>query len=229
MKTAALIPCRTGSKGIPNKNFTEFNGEPLWKWTLDSAIKSGIFDNILLSSNGGLNGYGSCLCQPSILLDNERPEEYSTDEANLDTLLCYYAEKCKDIEMWCLLQPTSPLRTAGDIKKAYRMACRDKFDSVVSVTWNPMMFWIEKAVGIKEKDHCIATYHISKRPNRQQRDDFYMENGAIYFTKKYVLDSTGVRLGGTIGLYKMPKERSFEIDDMDDWKIAEFVAKGGLK
>ena len=220
MKVGALIPCRKGSKGIPGKNFKLFNGKPLTQWTIDAAQQAGIFSKIIVSSDGGAGGL--LLREGGVdVLDNKRPRQLSTDDARLDPLLWYYAEHYEDTELWCLLQPTSPLRTAGDIKAAYKMAKAAKYDSVVSVTPDPCMCWVDNAVGIKGKDHPIATYHPHKRPNRQDRKDWYKENGAIYFTKRYVLESTRCRLGGAIGLYVMPKERSFEIDDQFDWKIAE--------
>jgi CMP-N-acetylneuraminic acid synthetase len=229
MKVGALIPCRTGSKGIPGKNFNDIAGKPLWHWTFGPALKAGIFDKIILSSDGGFTSSGFKDEAFEVIVDNNRPEEFSTDDATLDELLFHYHRNHQDIDLWCLLQPTSPLRTAKDITASYKLALKDKYDSIVGVTWNPCMFWIEKAVGIKDKDHCIATYHVYKRPNRQQRKEWFMENGAIYWTKKYVLEELKNRLGGAIGLYKMPKERSFEVDDMTDWKICESFLKGGRR
>ena len=220
MKLAALIPCRKGSKGIPDKNFKELCGKPLWKWTLDEAIKSGIFDKIILSSDGGFkesfNG--------KVILDNDRPSELATDIATTDQVLTYYSLKYPEVKIWCILQATSPLRIAEDIKKAYNIIKLPKYDSLVSVTQNPGMLWIDNSVGYKDSIYPVATYHIHKRPMRQDRKDWYMENGAIYFTKKYVIDQMGARLGGKIALYPMPQERSLEIDSEFDWKIAEFVS-----
>ena len=223
MPIGALIPCRTGSKGIPNKNFKEFYGKPLWHWTLNVAIKSGIFDKIIVSSDGGLNGDSPVHIH--VIEDNNRPSDLSGDNAPLDAVLNYYSLKNPDIELWCLLQPTSPLRTAKDIERAYKKINNEKYDSLVSVTPNPAMIWVDKAAGFKGTDYPLATYHIHKRPNRQDRKDWYMENGAIYFTKKYVLDQMGVRLGGKIVLYVMPQERSYEIDSPLDWLIAEHIMK----
>jgi CMP-N-acetylneuraminic acid synthetase len=223
MKVAALIPCRTGSKGIPGKNFKVFGNWPLWYWTYKAAIGSDVFDKIIISSDGGFN----FTSVEGAEIDNERPPELSDDATPSDDVLSYYMKKFPEYDLWCLLQPTSPLRTAGDIKKAYRMIKGKKYDSLVSVTWNPCMFWIEKAVGMKEKDYAIATYHVAKRPNRQDRKEWFMENGAIYFTKRYVFENCGARLGGCVGLYKMPKERSYEIDDPLDWELCEFLVKRG--
>lgn len=225
MKVAALIPCRKGSKSIPRKNLRDLAGRRIWMWTLEAAVKSGIFDLIILSSDGGFTEEDIALAKkhPNVVIDNARPEEFARDDSTSDEMLVHYARQYKDVEMWSLLQVTSPFRTAADIRAAYKKMQNKKYDSIVSVTPNPCMFWIEKAVGIKDKDHCIATYHVFKRPMRQDRKDWYMENGAIYFTPRYVLENLSNRLGGSIGLYKMPQERSVEIDSPFDWKIAEML------
>ena len=236
MKVAALIPARTGSKGIPGKNFKEFCGKPLYEWTLDEALASNVFDKIIFSSDGGFHGpshttqQGKC----TIVYDNNRLKEMSNDEAGLDDLLCYYKNRHEEIDLWCLLQPTSPLRLAEDIRQARAMMdikggpySKDgdiKYESLVSVSPNPVMAWIKDAVGIPgdpDTPQPIATYHYQDRPNRQERSDWFLENGAIYFTRKYILDYFKVRLHGSIAMYEMPYERSFEIDESIDWFICE--------
>lgn len=239
MKVGALIPARKGSKGIPNKNFKEFCGKPLWQWTEEAAEESGIFDRIIFSTDapepkwekmrmkgGGDNDHAVWIT------DNSRPWNLCTDNASLDDVLRYYQEDYPEIDLWCLLQPTSPLRTAEDIKNSYAMMLEKesdnndyKYDSLVSVTPHPVLAWIDNSVGIPGVEHpqAIATYRINKRPNRQDRTDWYLENGAIYFTRKYVIEHAKCRLHGFIGLYVMPKERSFEIDDETDWRICEML------
>lgn len=227
MKTAALIPCRKGSKGIPGKNFKKFNGIPLYEWTLKAAVESGVFDLIILSSDGGLvNSDGETLVPvrgSRVAIDNERPHEFATDKASLDELLVHYAAEHEGYDLWSILQPTSPLRTAEDIKKAHKMVSYKKYDSLVSVTPGTCMYWVKDAVGVKGENLPIATYHIHKRPNRQDRTGWFRENGAIYFTKFYTIDQTRCRLGGKIALFEMPPDRSLEIDSPLDWKICEFV------
>lgn len=228
METAALIPCRTQSKGIPHKNFRELRGKPLYSWTLDAALKSGIFDKIILSSDGGfVNSEGDTLKPVEgspIIVDNCRPDELSDDKASLDSVLCHYANIYPDVSVWCLLQPTSPFRTAKDIQKAHKMILSGKYDSVVSVMPGTCMYWKKNAVEAHGKPQHVATYHLHKRPNRQQRvKEWFQENGAIYFTNRYILEYTGCRLGGQIGMYVMDKKRSVEIDDEIDWKLAEVV------
>jgi CMP-N,N'-diacetyllegionaminic acid synthase len=226
MKVAALIPARKGSKGIPNKNFKNFCGEPLYEWTAFSARDSSLFDTIILSTDFDNTIY------PDFLRVDIRPEDLCTDSASLDDVLVYHQNQYPDIDIWCLLQPTSPLRTAQDIKNAYAMMLEKettgddyKYDSLVSVYNHPVLAWINNSVGIPgvEEPQAIATYRYKKRPNRQDRKDWYLENGAIYFTRKYVIEQTKCRLHGFVGLYVMPKERSIEIDDMIDWNICEML------
>lgn len=226
MKIAALIPARKGSKGIPNKNFRDFCGIPLWQWTLDVAEESGVFDRIIISSDGGLP---PIVNTPNMFFDNERPAEFATDKADLDSLLRFYAETNPDIDAWCLLQPTSPLRTAQDIKDAHKMLCEalkngePKYDSVVSVYNHPVLAWVANSAFYKGRKYHTALFHTENRPNRQDRKDWYLENGAIYFVSLLGLMQRGARIGLTPGLYVMPKERSFEIDDETDWRIAEML------
>ncbi len=228
MKVAALIPCRTGSKGIPGKNFREFNGTPLWIWTYNAALASGVFDKIILSSNGGFSG-AVLRADGVTVLDNSRPKELCTDTATTDQVLTYYAYENRDVDLWAILQVTSPLRTADDIRAAYDRIKGKKYDSLVSVVPNPGMIWIDKACGVAGVEYPIATYHIHKRPMRQDRGDWFMENGAIYFTKTYVIEQMHCRLGGKIVLHPMSPEHSLEIDTELDWEIAEFVARRGVK
>lgn len=222
MKTAALIPCRTGSKGIPGKNFRDFNGKQLWMWTYEAALKSGVFDRIILSSDGG---FPEGDYPKNVVVDNKRPEQLCTDEVTTDQVLVYYSFENRDIELWAILQVTSPLRTAQDIKGAFQKAKSNSCDSLVSVVHNPGMIWVDKAAGVKGVEYPIATYHIHKRPMRQDRQDWYMENGAIYFSKTHTVTQMLSRLGGKIILYPMPQERSLEIDTEFDWKLAEYVSR----
>ena len=246
MNVAALIPARKGSKGIPNKNFKNFCGKTLLKWAYDAANESGIFNRIIISTdNKDIDG-DAILAKDIIgcfktIIDKNRPPELSNDTASLDDLLVYYSKMYPDIDLWCLLQPTSPLRTAEDIRQAFAMmeekdATGDyKYESIVSVYSHPVLAWIDNAVGIPGSTDAediiqpVATYHYTKRPNRQERSDWYLENGAIYFTRKYILEYFKSRLHGTIGLYVMPKERSVEIDDLFDWQLCEWLMEQELE
>ncbi len=103
---------------------------------------------------------------------------------------------------------------------------RKKYDAVVSVMWNDILGW----VGNPTRNGPICMYHVDKRPTKKSRDDWYLENGCIYWFKLKVLLDTGTMIGdpSRVKLYEMPKERSLEIDDAFDWYLCE-CAKNWMK
>lgn len=92
----AIIPARSGSKRCPGKNFRDFRGKPLWRWSWDAAGRSRHIDLVIVSR------------------DEDRPPELCTDEASCEDVLRYHLASAPH-DWIVLLQPTSPLRTADDI------------------------------------------------------------------------------------------------------------------
>jgi CMP-N,N'-diacetyllegionaminic acid synthase len=212
----AVIPCRKGSKGIPGKNFKMLAGKPLYEWTLTAAKESKCFNLIIVSSDGGLDK-PLVSRERKVFFDNDRPDEYSTDEAQLEPLLLYYTHRF-GADVITLLQPTSPLRSSSDIVGAFSVFNDGGCDSVVSVTSVGDKYWM------KLNDSYIPMYNPSKRLNRQNdaTNLLFYEDGAIYICKRWLLDE-GNRIGGKIGMYHMPQERSHQIDSEFDFKVCEAV------
>lgn len=204
----ALIPCRTGSQGIPMKNFQLLKGKPLWQWTFDAAMDSGCFTKIIVSSNGGLPLHS--MNGNKAVFDNECGEPYHTNTSQLDPLIKRYADIYPEADAWVLLQPTSPLRRAEGIREACTIYSNG-YDSLVSV----------EDVGDKFWRYGEALYNYYQRKNRQDvANALKYENGAIYICSRDQIQ-TGSRIGGRIALFHMDKESSYQIDDMTDWKVCE--------
>jgi len=215
----AFIPARKGSKGLPGKNKKDFHGLPLISHTINQAINSKIFDRIVVSTDDEdiydiVDGY-----KGKVKL-SKRHSELSTDETMIDEVLFdYFAREEHLCDAFCLLNPTSPLRSAVDIKKSAKYIKMKKYFSVVSVKWHDFIGWVEKP----SNQGPVCMYNVAKRPNRQTRDDFFMENGAIYWCKYEVILGYGNLIGNPakVKLYEMPPERSLEIDTPFDWYMAE--------
>jgi CMP-N,N'-diacetyllegionaminic acid synthase len=214
----AFIPARKGSKGIPGKNKKDFCGKPLIQWSIEQAKESRLFDKIIVSTDDDdILKLAKKLGVTSV----RRQDELCQDDTMLDDVMFdYFARQENECDYICLLQPTSPLREVRDIREAFkRLKAKKGRLSVVGVTWNPLMGWVKDAT--KSGNACL--YLVNKRPNRQSRDNFFMENGAIYWFKREAL----IRLGNRVGnpqetfLYEMSPERSLEIDSPSDWFIAE--------
>ena len=222
MNTVAFIPARKGSKGLPGKNKKIFAGKPLVQWSIEQAAATKLFDHIIVSSD-----------DPDILqiakdlkklkvVPVERLPELATDNADMDDVLYDFfarpGSKCKFI---CLLPPTSPLRSPEDIKKMFKFVRMNKYWTVVSVKWSDFIGWVEKP----NNHGPLPTYNIERRPNRQTRNDFFLENGSIYWFKHEILLASGHMIGNPsrVKLYEVPMERSFEIDTNFDFLLAEKV------
>ena len=216
-KSIAFIPARGGSKGIPQKNKKMFCGKPLVQWSIDQAKESGVFDKIVVSSDDSdiLKIAASC----GVDVD-ERSPELAQDGTRLDdVMLDYFTREDNRCDYICLLQPTSPLRSVDDIKEGFTEIKKKRNWSVVGVTWNPIMGWVENATS--KGSTCL--YLIADRPNRQNRDNFYLENGALYWVKFNLFMNMRNRVvnPSKAKLHIMPPERSVDLDSPFDWLVAE--------
>jgi CMP-N-acetylneuraminic acid synthetase len=217
MKCYAFIPARKGSKGLPGKNKKNFCGKPLVQWSIDQAKESKLFEKIIVSSDDEdiLE-----MAEKSGVLAVTRLPELAGDEVPIDDVMFdYFARDPNSCEFICLLQPTSPLRSVMDITQSYKNVLKKKWWSAVGVQWNPIMGWVKEPV----KSGSMCLYQIHKRPNRQTRDNFFLENGAIYWVKQGIFLETGNRIINPINTYihVMPPERSLEVDTPYDWFLAE--------
>ena len=119
----AIIPARSGSKGLKNKNILPLAGKPLIAYSIEAAIESRMFDVVFVSTDS--EEYADIARQYGAEVPLLRPAEISGDRATswsaVDHALEYYTSQGYDIECLMLLQPTSPLRTANDIIGAFEL------------------------------------------------------------------------------------------------------------
>jgi N-acylneuraminate cytidylyltransferase/CMP-N,N'-diacetyllegionaminic acid synthase len=159
-------------------------------------------------------------CKKLKVVPVERHPELAGDNADLDDVLYDFfirkQNKCKYI---CLLPPTSPLRSSEDIKEMYKFIKMEKYWTVISVKWSDFIGWIEKPTN----HGPMPTYNVNRRPNRQMRNDFFLENGSIYWFKHDTLINYGHMIANPskVKLYEMPAERSLEIDTPFDFYMTE--------
>src|SRR3990167_5470675 len=120
----AVIPVRGNSKGIPRKNLVDFGGKPLFMWTVEAALESGVFDRIVVSTEDDeiIDIVYHYKRYVSII---PRPPQLSQDHVQLSEVVLHSLRTMEYSLGWnpttlCLLQATSPLRTAGHIVNAMR-------------------------------------------------------------------------------------------------------------
>lgn len=222
MKSIAIIPARSGSKGLLNKNIKEFAGRPLMAYSIETALKSGCFDEVMLSTDS--EEYAEIAKRFGASVPFLRSKATSGDSVSswdmVKEVLDRYRKIGKEYESFCLLQPTSPLRTEEDIRNAY-----DLFEnvataviSVCEVEHSPL--WCGKLPVNKSLDGFILR---SNNKQRQASEKYYRINGAIYFvrTEELYKDDFLYREGSYA--YIMPQNRSIDIDTEIDFKLAEIL------
>jgi CMP-N-acetylneuraminic acid synthetase len=224
-----VVTARGGSKGIPGKNLKALAGKPLIAYTIESAQQSGVFDRLILSTDD------PAIAERARLLGCDvpfiRPAALARDEAVHLDVMKHAVEWMRDHRAYSpdlvmILQPTSPLRTAEDIRKAVALIVETGADSVVSVSEVPAHYNPMRALRLDERG--LATLFVTGRPirtrvnRRQDMPTAWTMNGAIYLFRTGVLfDGEPSLYGSSTAAYVMPNERGISIDDPADWSAAE--------
>lgn len=222
MKNIAIILARKGSKGIPNKNLVHIHGTSLLARTILVAKESGIFDSIVVSTDGESIAEEAKKYGAEVVI---RPAELATDSASSISGVLHVLD-CLELNtgVSCLLQPTSPLRQSKHIKEAYALFMNQRQGAVVSATmgeYHPYKLLIE------ENNHYYPVHNLRDLESpRQILPKAYRPNGAIYFNRVEDLIMQKCFFIEPINLYLMNKEDSIDIDHLSDLIIAEqYIAK----
>lgn len=227
MRNIAIIPARSGSKGLKDKNIKELCGKPLLAYSIEAAINSGIFDCVHVSTDS--EEYADKAKQYGADVPFLRSEEYSTDTASTWDTVKYvleeYLSRGQKFDMVTILQPTSPLRTLEDICNAYNLFCERQAFSVISVCkmeHSPLL-----SNTLNENLSLNGFIDMNRVGRRQDMPIYYRVNGAIYMMKTNVLDDINNLYGEHSFAYVMPQEKSIDIDSLIDFKMVEILIKRG--
>lgn len=225
MGILAIIPARSGSKGLKDKNIKPLAGKPLMAYSIEAALKSGIFDEVMVSTDSEeyaevARQYGANV--PFLRSDlNARDESSSWDMAA--EVLEAYGRTGMQFDAFCLLQPTSPLRESEDIIRAYQEYQEKKAIAVISVCeceHSP------KWSNILDESLSLDNFVLPESAaGRQQFQPYYRLNGAIYIVNVEEFRRNRFLYREGAYAYVMKKERSIDIDTEYDFIIAEAFMK----
>ncbi len=223
MKILGLIPARGGSKGVPHKNKKVLGDLPLISYSINSAIKSKLIHNILVSTdcvdlfqiaeNSG--------CKPPFIRPSALSQDSSTSLEVVQHAISFFEEQGILYDAVCLLQPTSPFRKEGFIDSAIQQFIDKQVDSLVSVLPVPHEYNPHWTFEIQEKGLLkIATGEEHIIPRRQDLPKAYHRDGSIYITKVSVLKQ-GSFYGDSMAYIESDPEWYVNIDTLYDWNRAE--------
>lgn len=231
MNILCTICMRGGSKEIVNKNIKKINGKPLLSYTIEQALKSNVFNLVMVSTDS--KKIFNCSKKYGAKAWFLRPKKLATDDS-VKILAIRHAllesEKLlnKKFDIIVNLHVTSPLRSVNDIRNALKQFKREKSDTLVSATpckRNPYFNMLEKVSG-KLK---IVKKTVKKVNRRQDAPIVYDMNASIYIWKRKNLLDLKTLYEKKTSLYIMPPERSLDIDSKFEWKITENILKQNEK
>lgn len=223
MKNIAIIPIRSGSKGLPDKNVLFFNGTPLVCATIEALLSSGIVEseNIFVSTDS--HEYIALLKKfyPEVTY-RIRSSNLASDQSSTGDFLEQFLTDFSKEDNFILCQATSPLRTGKQIRDAYDCFKKNNKDMVVSIAPVSEPESLNTRLGTDNK--LIDIVGIDKKYRRQDKDQKFRPNGAIYIANVGdYLDNVSFFTENTIG-FVMNQTTSVDIDGRIDFEIAEILA-----
>lgn len=218
----AFIPVRGGSKSIKLKNIKLLNNRPLIYWTLDAANSCEEIDKIIVSTDSEEIKKCVELYNSKKIEIFNRSKENATDTSTTESAMLEYAEKY-EFESMILIQATSPMLTANDLKRGIEKFNEKDIDSVLSVVRQKRFIWKKE-----NEKYVPQNYNYYSRPRRQEFEGFLVENGSFYITTRKNLLESKCRVSGSIACVEMSEESYFEIDEISDWIIVEQLLKNKL-
>ncbi len=218
-KIIGIIPARSGSKGVKDKNIKTLAGKPLISYTIECAKATGIFDDIVVSTDS--SKYADIAMQYGASVPFFRSQETASDSANSISVLEEVLNNLQETyDIVVMLQPTSPLRQPFHIKEAVDLFLEKNADSVVSVSKFPhSIAWVNSLDESLSMNGFIKKEYLNKR--RQDLPQMYMLNGAVYVFKASMINKDFNMFDDKSFAYIMDKEYSIDIDDEYDFKLAE--------
>lgn len=229
-KIVALIPARSGSKGLPKKNIIDFLGKPLLAWSIEAAKHSQYVDLVILSTDSqeiadiGLR-YGA---EAPFL----RPQDISQDTSSSMELIKHaveYIEKAysEKFDILVLLEPTSPLRTSIDIDLALEKLIEvENAKSLVSLGKVELQHATIQ-VGISNEGFVTLplSTELLKHKKRQDLPENFFLDGSLYISYIHELLRHETFVHNKTVAFQMPKWKTIEIDDVYDYEMALCLAR----
>lgn len=223
MANLAIIPARGGSKRIPRKNIKDFLGKPIIAYSIETAINSGLFDEVMVSTDDEeiaeiSRKYGAIV---PFMRSRENSNDFATTFDVIEEVLLEYKVQGKLFELTCCIYPCAPFISLDSLKESYLKL--NEFDTVFPVV--RYGFPIQRALKKDNKDGLSFFQPIYTVARSQDLEVSYHDAGQFYwFNTEKILASKSLMANNT-GCIVLPETKVQDIDNEVDWKLAELKFK----
>ncbi|MCI9008641.1 MAG: acylneuraminate cytidylyltransferase family protein [Lachnospiraceae bacterium] len=227
MQKLAIIPARSGSKGLPDKNIINLNEKPLMYYTIKAALASQCFDEVMVSTDSEKYAEIARQCGASVpfLRSPQMSGDHTDSWDSVREVLNNYKKMNKEFDYIALLQPTSPLRNVNDIKEIMYLIKDPDVHNAVAVTEvdHPIQWCFKLSENSLMDKMAVSPYSHMRR---QELETYYRENGAAYIVNAIrIMDPAYNFYSDKCIAYIMPRERSIDIDTRMDLQIAGLLLR----
>ena len=220
MKTLAIITARGGSKRIPRKNIKPFLGKPIIAYSIEAALKSGIFDVVMVSTDDEeiatiAKQYGA---EVPFFRSQDASNDHATTTDVLLEVLEEYERRGEAFDVACCLYPTAPFVTENRLKEAYGRLKDSDADSLVPV----VAFSYPPKRGLVIRDEkLVFEYPEYLNVRSQDLEPVYHDVGQFYFFRIPNFKRNKSLMVGNVLPFEIPELEVQDIDNLSDWEIAE--------
>ena len=220
MKRIAIIPARGGSKRIPRKNIRDFLGKPIIAYSIEAALSSGLFEEVMVSTDNWeiaevAKKYGARV--PFLRSQAASNDLATTAEVLVEVLQAYIATG-QEFDYGCCLYPTAPLVTASSIKDGFGLLNSKGYDTVFPVLRYGYPIWRSLKI---EDGKAVMNWPEHLQSRSQDLPAAFHDAGQFYwFTVKAFL-AKQVLFTQNTGAIELNELEAQDIDNLTDWKLAE--------
>ena len=220
MGNICVIPARGGSKRIPKKNIKEFLGKPIITYSIQAALDSGLFDEVMVSTDDLeiaeiAKNFGA---KVPFIRSVKNSDDFATTFDVIEEVIQVYKSQGKEFENICCIYSCAPFVNSEILLKAYNQLIRNKFDTVFPII--AYSFPIQRALRIdNSKVSMILEENLNVRS--QDLEDSFHDAGQFYWcNSKKLLQNKKILTKNTGGV-EISELEAQDIDNEIDWKLAE--------
>lgn len=225
MSNIAIIPARGGSKRIPMKNIKDFLGKPIIAYSIEAALESQFFDEVMVSTDNEEIAEVAIKhgAKVPFLRSTETANDYATTGAVLEEVIHTYKSIGNSFTYGCCLYPTAPFVRVSTLSNALEIMKSKSYDSVFPVLRYSYPIW--RSLKIEDNGKAVMNWPEHLNSRSQDLPDAYHDAGQFYFFDVLRFMQKKNLFTENSGVIVLSELEAQDIDNLTDWKLAELKYK----